>query len=106
MSWYFKGVDVGAFRCVVVLDCDSPPQITLGQNLYGGIVRELKQVADELLSATQLSEKYSISVQTVRRKLENFNQGTSGKYLYNANVAHEILSNKSKRGTGGARRKN
>ncbi|WP_151676080.1 HTH domain-containing protein [Acinetobacter soli] len=95
-----------ASRVMIIVETNTPLQVMLGQNIGGGIVRELKQVADELLSATQLAEKYNISVQTVRRKLENFNQGTSGKYLYNANVAHEILSNKSKRGTGGARRKN
>ena len=34
---------MGAFKCVVVLDCDSPPKILVGQRLGGGIVKEIKK---------------------------------------------------------------
>lgn len=91
---------------LIKVECDTPPQLMLGQNIGGGIVKELKELASELLSASQIAEKYNISVQTVRRKLASFNQGTSGKYLYSAKIANEILSSNSKRGIGGARRKN
>ncbi|MCU4393351.1 helix-turn-helix domain-containing protein [Acinetobacter parvus] len=97
---------MGALKYAIIVEADVPPQIFLGQNLGGGIVKELKEIASELLSASQLAEKYNISVQTVRRKLGNFNQGTSGKYLYSAKIANEILNSKTKRSTGGARRKN
>ncbi|MEG6544833.1 HTH domain-containing protein [Acinetobacter bereziniae] len=97
---------MGALKYIITVESDTPPQVMLGQNIGGGIVKELKEVDSELLSASQLAEKYNISVQTVRRKLENFNQGTTGKYLYNAKIASDILSAKTKRGTGGARRKN
>jgi len=97
---------MGTMKCMVILECDVPPQIVLGQNIGGGIVKELKEVDTELLSASQLAKKYSLSVDTIRRKLEKFNQGTTGKYLYNSKIADEILSAKTKRGTGGARRKN
>lgn len=96
---------MGAFYLIKV-ECDTPPQVMLGQNIGGGIVKELKEVEAELLSASQLAKKYSLSVDTIRRKLEKFNQGTSGKYLYDSKIADGILSAQTKRGTGGARRKN
>lgn len=46
---------------MVVLDCDSPPKILIGQSLGGGIVKEIKEVQTELLSASQLAKKYSIN---------------------------------------------
>lgn len=97
---------MGAFKCVVVLDCDSPPKILVGQRLGGGIVKEIKEVQTELLSASQLAEKYSVSTDTVHRKLSGFSQGTRGKFLFDSKIADEILDPKTKRSTGGARRKN
>jgi hypothetical protein len=97
---------MGALKYIITIESDVPPQVMLGQNIGGGIVKELKEVDTELLSASQLAKKYSLSVDTIRRKLEQFNQGTTGKYLYNSKIADEILSAKTKRGTGGARRKN
>lgn len=96
---------MGAIKYTITVESDTPPQIMLGQNIGGGIVKELKEVAHELLSASQLAEKYNMSVQTIRRKLADFNQGTSGKYLYNSKIADELL-NPKKRNTSGARRKN
>lgn len=91
---------------VVVLEANTPPQIMLGQNICGGIVKELKETANELLSAAQIADRYSISVQTVRRKLGEFNQGTHGKFLYSAKIAAEILGSTNKPRPRGARRKN
>jgi hypothetical protein len=91
---------------LIKVECDTPPQVMLGQNIGGGIVKEMKEVAHDLLTASQLAEKYNLSVQTIRRKLADFNQGTTGKYLYNSKIADELLNPKSKKSTGGARRKN
>ena len=46
---------MGAFKCVVVLDCDSPPQILIGQSLGGGIVKEIKEVQTELLKEAMIA---------------------------------------------------
>lgn len=97
---------MGIQTYLVILEADTPPQIMLGQNICGGIVKELKEAQNELLSAAQIAERYNLSVQTVRRKLLDFNQGTQGKFLYSAKIANEILNPKSKPRTGGARRKN
>ena len=90
-------------RILITVECEGPLQVLLGENIGGGIVKELKEVAHELLSASQLAEKYNMSVQTIHRKLAEFNQGTSGKHLYSAKIAEELLNPKIKRG-GGARR--
>ena len=97
---------MGVLKYTITIESDTPPQVMLGQNIGGGIVKELKEVEAELLSASQLAQKYNLSVDTIRRKLQEFNQGTAGKYLYNPKIADGILSAKTKRGTGGARRKN
>ena len=97
---------MGALKYIITVESDTPPQVMLGQNIGGGIVKELKEVETELLSASQLAQKYNLSVDTIRRKLKEFNQGTEGKNLYNLKIADGILNAKTKRGTGGARRKN
>ena len=97
---------MGTSKYMIIVETNNPLQVMLGEIIGGGIVKELKEVETELLSASQLAKKYSLSVDTIRRKLEKFNQGTSGKYLYDSKIADEILSTKTKRGTGGARRKN
>ncbi|RZG64196.1 MULTISPECIES: HTH domain-containing protein [Acinetobacter] len=91
---------------LIKVECDTPPQVMLGQNIGGGIVKEMKEVAHDLLTASQLAKKYNLSVQTIRRKLADFNQGTTGKYLYNSKIADELLNPRTKKSTGGARRKN
>ena len=89
---------MGAFKCVVVLDCDSPPQILIGQNLGGAIVTKIEQVEEELVSASQLAATYNLSVDTIRERLVAINQGTTGKCLYNPRLAHELLTKKAKKG--------
>ena len=97
---------MGAFKYTITVESDTPTQIMLGQNICGAIVKELKEVDAGLVTASQLAKTYNLSVQTVRRKLAGFNQGTHGKFLYSAKIADEMLNPKIKRGTGGARRKN
>lgn len=85
---------------IVILESDSPPKILLGQNLFGAVVTELKQKKQELVSAAYLANLYSISTDTVRRKLESINQGSEGKCLYNPTLAATLLKegDKNKRG--------
>ena len=61
---------------LIKVEADNPPQIMLGQNIGGGIVKELKEVEVELVSASHLAQKYNLSVTTIREKLAPINQGT------------------------------
>ena len=83
---------------LIKVEADNPPQIMLGQNIGGGIVKELKQVEVELVSATHLAQKYNLSTTTIRDRLVSINQGTQGKALYNPRLAHDLLTTKNKRG--------
>jgi hypothetical protein len=83
---------------LIKVEADNPPQIMLGQNIGGGIVKELKEVEVELVSASHLAQKYNLSVTTIREKLAPINQGTQGKALYDPRLAHDLLTTKNKRG--------
>ena len=83
---------------LIKVEADNPPQIMLGQNIGGGIVKELKEVEVELVSASHLAQKYNLSVTTIREKLAPINQGTQGKALYDPRLAHDLLITKNKRG--------
>ena len=89
---------MGAFRYAVLLESDTPPQIMLGQNICGGIVKELKEVDVGLVGATHLARIYNLSVTSVREKLISINQGSDGKCLYNPKLAHTMLTTKVKKG--------
>ena len=90
---------MGALKYTINIEADSPPQVMLGQNIGGGIVKELKEVEMELVSAAKLAEKYNISTTTIRERLASINQGTQGKGLYNPRLAHGILTTKNNRGS-------
>jgi hypothetical protein len=83
---------------LIKVEADNPPQIMLGQNIGGGIVKELKEVEVELVSASHLAQKYNLSATTIREKLAPINQGTQGKALYDPRLAHNLLTTKNKRG--------
>ena len=89
---------MGTMKCMVILECDVPPQIVLGQNIGGGIVKELKEVEVELVPASHLAKIYNLSVNTIRNKLASINQGTNGKSLYNPKLAHTLLTQKTRKG--------
>lgn len=87
---------MGAFKCIIIVEGPTPPQFMLGDDIGGGvIITEMRKMDQELLSASQLAEKYNLSINTIRDKLVSINQGTSGKSLYNPKLAHEILTAKS-----------
>lgn len=79
------------YKYTIIVESANPPQILLGQTIGGAVVTELKQQKQELVSAAYLAGLYSISVDTVRRKLESINQGTQGKCLYNPVLADTLL---------------
>lgn len=70
----------------------------LGQIIGGAVVKEMKTMDVELVSASQLAEKYNMSAPAIRQKLISINQGTAGKCLYNPHLAHELLTAKVKKG--------
>ena len=69
---------MGALKYTITIGADAPPQVMLGQNIGGGIVKELKEVEMELVSAAKLAEKYNLSTTTIRERLASINQGTQG----------------------------
>ena len=89
---------MGGFKYTITIESDTPPQVMLGQNIGGGIVKELKQVEVDLVSAAHLAQKYNLSTTTIRERLVSINQGTQGKALYNPRLAHDVLTSKNKRG--------
>ena len=89
---------MGVFKYTITVESDALPQVVLGQNIGGGIVKELKEVDIELFSASQLAEKYNMSTTTIRDRLVSINQVTKGKALYNPRLARDLLTTKNKRG--------
>lgn len=89
---------MGAFKYTITVEADAPPQIMLGQNIGGAIVKELKEVDIGLVTASHLAKIYSLSVTSVREKLNSINQGTEGKSLYNPKAAHNLLTSKIRKG--------
>ncbi|WP_111861187.1 DNA-binding protein [Acinetobacter sp. CFCC 10889] len=85
-------------KYVVTFEGATPPQITLGQDFGGAIVKELKEVEVKLVTVAQLAKTYNLSRDTIRERLASINQGTSGKCLYDPNLAHNLLIAKTKRG--------
>ena len=83
---------MGAFKYTITVESDTPPKILLGQNLGGAIVTKLEQEKQELISAAELAKLYNLSISTVRAKLIAINQGTSGKHMYNPELARQILT--------------
>jgi len=89
---------MGALKYIITVESDTPPQVMLGQNIGGGIVKELKEVEVELVPASHLAKIYNLSVNTIRDKLVSINQGTNGKSLYNPKLAHTLLTQKIRKG--------
>lgn len=85
-------------RYTITVEADAPPKIMLGQDIFGAVVKELKEVDVELVSASHLAQRYNLSVTTIRDKLVSINQGTTGKALYNPRLAHDLLTTKVRKG--------
>lgn len=89
---------MGTSKIMIIVETSTPLQVMLGQNIGGGIVKELKEVEMELVPASHLAKIYNLSVNTIRGKLASINQGTSGKALYNPKLAHALLTQKTRKG--------
>ena len=92
---------MGALKYTITVESDTPPQLMLGQNVFGGKVTGLEmEKIPTLVSVSWLVEKYGFAKTTIIKKLEGYNQGTDGKHLYDSKIAMLILSNpqKNKRG--------
>ena len=96
---------MGSLKYTFTVESDTPPKLYLGDKIGDATIVEMKLEPIELVSNAWLAERYSISVDSVRRRCAAINQGTRGKALYNPKLADAILKNeiKSKRGN---RRKN
>lgn len=81
---------------MITVEADRAPEILLGQKLFGGKVTALNLGKRELVSASELAEKYGLSNTTVRTKLATINQGTCGKHLYDPELADAMLSKTSR----------
>ncbi len=91
----------GALKYTITVESDTPPQVMLGQSIFGGKVTGLEmENTPSLVSVAWLAERYGFSKPTIIKKLEGHNMGTDGKHLYNPKVASVVLSQpqKNKRG--------
>lgn len=83
----------------ITVHSDDAPQITLGQTLAGAKVIELKDISRQNVTAKELAARFGLSEQTIRDKCSTLNVGTSGKFLYDADKAVQLLSaNSAKKG--------
>ena len=92
---------MGALKYIITVESDTPPQVMLGQNVFGGEVVGLEmEKIPTLVSVAWLVEKYGMAKTTIIKRLDGFNQGSNGKFLYDSKTAMAILSQnpKSKRG--------
>ena len=84
-------------RYIITVEAETPPAVMLGERIAGGVVIELKQ-HDALATAAQLAAYYGVTTKTIRGKLADINQGTSGKALYDPHRAAEIMRTVHRRG--------
>lgn len=90
----------GVLKYTITVESDTPPQIMLGQNIFGGKVTGLEmESVPKLVSVSWLMERFGLSRANVIEKLRGQNKGSDGKHLYDSGAAIAILSQqKIKRG--------
>ena len=71
---------------------DSPPRIFVGDHIAGGKVVAIKDDNPPLVTMCWLTDRYSLSANTIAAKLESIAQGTTGKRLYPRQQAVAILN--------------
>lgn len=69
---------MGVLKYIITVESDTPPQVMLGQNIGGGIVKELKEVDVELVPASQLAKNLQFKCDNSSRKI-SFNQPRYGR---------------------------
>ena len=89
-------------KYIITVESNVPPQLTLGQSVFGGKVTGLEmEKVPTLVPVSWLVERYGLAKTTIIKKLEGYNQGTDGKHLYDSKTAMVVLSQpqKSRRGS-------
>lgn len=92
---------MGALKYIITVESDTPPKVMLGQSIFGGeVVGLTMEKVPTLVSVAWLVEKYGMTKATIIKRLDGFNQGSDGKFMYDSKTAIAILSQspKSKRG--------
>ncbi|PIE82098.1 MAG: DNA-binding protein [Cardiobacteriales bacterium] len=85
-------------KYTIIVESDSPPTVLLGQKIINGCtVVAIKQEDNKLVSAATLAKRYNLSAATVRNRCALINRGTTGKHLYDADEAHQLLTSKQNR---------
>ena len=80
------------------------PQLFVGSEVGGAKIVSIKDVSPKLVSAAELAQYYSISVDAVRDRCTGINKGTRGKCLYDPEQANLILTAKPVAKRGRARK--
>ena len=79
-------------KYIITVESETPPQICLGDKIHGAtvIALETEQYPD-LVDLAWLTKRFPVSRDTLSRKLELFNIGSTGKKLYDPNIVIPFL---------------
>lgn len=88
---------MGAAKLLIEIESADPRAVHVGGVLAGGKISAIRIVHQELISASDIAERYSVSATTVRRRLAQHNQGTHGKFLYDPAIADAEFKNEPKK---------
>lgn len=92
-------------KYIITVESDTPPKICLGDKIHGATVvtMTIEQYPD-LVDLAWLTKRFPISRDILSRKLELFNIGSTGKKLYDPNIAVPFLKNKIEHKSGRKRK--
>lgn len=77
----------------ITIEAEQPPELLVGQRICKDAkITAIKLEKPRMVSASELSEKYGISTDTIRKKLASINKGTSGKHIYDPEQASLLLA--------------
>lgn len=92
-------------KYIITVESDTPPQICLGDKIHGATVVALEtEQYPDLVDLAWLTKRFSMSRQTLQRKLELFNLGSLGKNLYDPNIVIPFLKMNMKNRRGRPRK--
>lgn len=75
-------------KYIITVESDTPPQIWLGDKIHGATVVALEtEQYPDLVDLTWLTKRFPMSRDTLSRQLELFNISSTGKKLYDPNIA-------------------
>lgn len=76
----------------IQIESERPPRAFIGDQVLGGRIKAISESGSNLATAKELANEYNLSTSTVRSKLEQIRQGTTGKALYDRQQAALILN--------------